>query len=143
MTSNLGSEYIQEHANEDYAQIKDAVMKNVTAHFRPEFINRIDDIVVFHELSRAEVEEIAKLQLKILAQKLADQEITLEVSPEVLSYLAKIGYDPVYGARLLKRTLQQYVENPLAEKLLQGEFKPQTTVKIDYDGKELQFAIQK
>ena len=142
MTSNLGSEYIQEHANEDYAQIKDAVMKNVTAHFRPEFINRIDDIVVFHELSRAEVEEIAKLQLKILAQKLADQEITLEVSPEVLSYLAKIGYDPVYGARLLKRTLQQYVENPLAEKLLQGEFKPQTTVKIDYDGKELQFTIQ-
>lgn len=139
MTSNLGSEYIQEHANEEYSKIKDAVMKNVTACFRPEFINRIDDIVVFHELSRAEVEEIAKLQLKILAQKLATQEITLEVTARALSYLAEIGYDPIYGARLLKRTLQQYVENPLAEKLLQGEFMPQTSIKVDYDGKKLRF----
>lgn len=137
MTSNLGSNLIQEMGNKfNYEQIKDAVMEMVRQHFRPEFINRIDDTVVFHSLAKDQIAKIASIQIGYLQKRLKQQDIHLEVTEEALAHLAEAGFDPVYGARPLKRTIQQQLENPLAQDILTGKFKSGETIKIAYkDGK--------
>ena len=122
MTSNLGSDIIQEKIDGDYAEIKTSVMEIVSRHFRPEFINRVDDIVVFHPLSKENIRKIAGLQVKSLAKRLLIREITLSISKEALDHIGNIGYDPVYGARPLKRAIQDTLENPLSKALLAGQF---------------------
>lgn len=140
MTSNLGSHLIQELAGEqNYAQMKATVMEVVAQHFRPEFINRIDDTVVFHPLAGAEIRKIAKLQMQNLTQRLATQDINLEVTDLVLDKVGEAGYDPVYGARPLKRALQQLVENPLAQALLRGKFKPGDNILVGWENGEIIF----
>ncbi|MEH6469626.1 MAG: ATP-dependent chaperone ClpB [Halopseudomonas sp.] len=125
MTSNLGSDLIQAFDSDDqYQQIKDAVMDVVGTHFRPEFINRVDEVVVFHPLGRDQVRGIAQIQLRRLAERLAERELTLELKGDALDTLLEAGFDPVYGARPLKRAIQRYVENPLAEAILSGKFGP-------------------
>ena len=125
MTSNLGSDIIQEMAGADnYDAMKDAVMNVVGQHFRPEFINRVDETVVFHPLAQSQIRGIATIQLAGLRGRLAERELALELTDEVLEYLAESGFDPVYGARPLKRAIQQLIENPLAQSILSGEFAP-------------------
>lgn len=131
MTSNLGSQLIQELAGEEnYAQMKEAVMAIVGQHFRPEFINRIDDVVVFHPLGKTEIRAIAQLQIEHLRNRLATQQLSLQVSTEVLDQIGAAGFDPVYGARPLKRAVQQLIENPLAQELLQGRFAVGDTIQV-------------
>ncbi len=130
MTSNLGSDLIQKLAGEsNYEAMKDSVMDVVGGHFRPEFINRIDETVVFHPLDKDQIRDIAGIQLALLNQRLQERELKLDVSEEVMDKLANIGFDPVYGARPLKRAIQQYLENPLAQELLQGKFVPSSVIK--------------
>ena len=144
MTSNLGSHLIQEMSAEaDYAKTKTAVMALVAQEFRPEFINRIDEPVVFHALSESQIAEIASIQIQHLTKRLHAQDIQLELSADALNHLAAAGFDPVYGARPLKRTIQQQLENPLAEALLKGEFKPQDTITATLKDHEIEFEIQK
>ncbi len=132
MTSNLGSQVIQEMAGEEnYARMKDAVMETLVQHFRPEFLNRVDDVVVFHPLGQDEIRRIADIQLDFLRARLSERDITLEVSQSALERLGKAGFDPVYGARPLKRAIQQQLENPLAQRILQGEFGPGDIVKVE------------
>ena len=130
MTSNLGSQKIQSMDSDDPGVIKLAVMAEVRSHFRPEFINRIDEIVVFHSLDEKNIGAIAKIQLKHLEQRLAKMEMTLDVSDEALQKIAEAGYDPVYGARPLKRAIQQQIENPLSKLILSGAFGPKDTVPV-------------
>ena len=130
MTSNLGSHQIQAMSGSDYEVIKLAVMGDVKTHFRPEFINRIDEIIVFHALGEAQIAAIAKIQLKRLEKRLAAMEIGLSVSDEALAEIAKAGFDPVYGARPLKRAIQQELENPLSKALLEGKFAAKDTIKV-------------
>ena len=122
MTSNLGSHIIQEFGGDDYAMMKKAVMEAAGKFFRPEFLNRIDDAVVFHELKAEDIRHIADLQINRVQKRLAERNLQLVVSQDLLAFLAKVGYDPVYGARPLKRAVQQYVENPLSQAILFGEF---------------------
>jgi len=125
MTSNLGSQMIQEMAGEDnYDEMKSAVMDIVGTHFRPEFINRVDDVVVFHPLSREHIRLIVDIQLSYLYDRLADRDMQINLSEAARDKLADAGFDPVYGARPLKRAIQQQIENPLAQEILQGKFKP-------------------
>ncbi len=131
MTSNLGSGRIQELEGEGYEAMKSAVMEIVTQHFRPEFINRVDDLVVFHPLDQAQIRQIAGIQLEHLRQRLESANLKLEITDAGLDLLAKAGFDPVYGARPLKRAIQQQIENPLAQKILAGDFGPDQTVHID------------
>jgi len=144
MTSNLGSQLIQEMSHdesaESYTKIKAAVMGVVQAHFRPEFINRLDDIVVFHPLDKVQIRQIARIQLRGLEARLRDRGIGLEVSDAALSVLGDIGFDPVYGARPLKRAIQSQLENPLAQKILSGAFVSGDTVQVDAAGGRLVFA---
>jgi ATP-dependent Clp protease ATP-binding subunit ClpB len=130
MTSNLGSHQIQSMAGSDYGVIKLAVMADVKAHFRPEFVNRIDEIVVFHALGEEQIAAIAKIQLQRLEKRLAAMEIGIKISDEALSEIAKAGFDPVYGARPLKRAIQQEIENPLSKALLEGKFAAKDTIKV-------------
>ena len=130
MTSNLGSHQIQAMSGSDYEVIKLAVMGDVKTHFRPEFINRIDEIVVFHALGEAQIAAIAKIQLKRLEKRLAAMEIGLVVSDDALAEIAKAGFDPVYGARPLKRAIQQELENPLSKALLEGKFAAKDTISV-------------
>ncbi|KTC98459.1 endopeptidase Clp ATP-binding subunit B [Legionella geestiana] len=131
MTSNLGSHVIQDMSSKlDYEQMKAAVMDLVGQHFRPEFVNRIDDSVVFHPLSEKQIASIAALQVSALHQRLSQQHINLVLEPEALQALADAGYDPVYGARPLKRAIQVRLENPLAQALLQGAYRPGDTVVV-------------
>ncbi|MHB8911997.1 MAG: ATP-dependent chaperone ClpB [Lysobacter sp.] len=145
MTSNLGSQMIQEmfegsgDTPEAYTQMKAAVMGVVQAHFRPEFINRLDDIVVFHPLDKAQIREIAKIQLRGLEKRLAERGLKLALSDDALTLLANVGFDPVYGARPLKRAIQQQLENPLAQKILGGEFVSGDTIHVDTEGGRLVF----
>jgi len=132
MTSNLGSHEIQRLAGQDYDLIKEAVLGEVRQHFRPEFINRIDEIVVFHALDAANIASIAKIQLRRLEQRLAAQDMRLEVSDMALIELAKAGFDPLYGARPLKRAIQQQIENPVAKLVLEGRIGPKDVVPVDY-----------
>ncbi|HET9122256.1 MAG TPA: AAA family ATPase, partial [Acidiferrobacteraceae bacterium] len=132
MTSNLGSQIIQELSAEgQYEQMKSAVMAVVGQHFRPEFINRVDDIVVFHALGRSELRDIARLTLERLVGRLMQRDLALEVSTAALDRVASVGFDPVYGARPLRRAVQQLIENPLAQEILQGKFGPGDLIEAD------------
>ncbi len=137
MTSNLGSNLIQEMARtNDYEAMKTAVMEVVGSHFRPEFINRIDESVVFHPLGREQIRKIADIQLQHLRDRLAERDLQIQFTDAALDELAEVGFDPVYGARPLKRAIQHEVENPLAQKILAGEFMPGDVIEVDYqDGK--------
>jgi ATP-dependent Clp protease ATP-binding subunit ClpB len=128
MTSNLGSQRIQSLAGEGYDRMKKAVMEVVGQHFRPEFINRVDEMVVFHPLEPAQIREIAVIQLAHLRRRLEGHSYGLMVSDEALDVLAEAGFDPVYGARPLKRAIQQQIENPLAQKILAGDIAPREVV---------------
>ena len=140
MTSNLGSQEIQNYTDDsDYETMKSAVMSVVGQHFRPEFINRIDDVVVFHALGRDQIRSIARIQLRHLEARLAERDLYLSVSDAALDHLGETGFDPVYGARPLKRAIQQKVENPLAERILEGSFGPEDTIQVDYRDGELIF----
>ena len=140
MTSNLGSQMIQSMAGDDYQVIKLAVMGEVKAYFRPEFINRIDEVVVFHALEDKHIKKIAQIQLGLLRKRLAAMDMQLEVSEAALAELAKVGFDPVYGARPLKRAIQQRIENPLAKRILEGRFGPKDVVHVDVAGSEFVFS---
>lgn len=140
MTSNLGSDVIQEQFGSlSYSEMKSQVMNVVTQSFRPEFLNRVDESVVFHPLEAEHIAHIAEIQLSNLKARLAEKDYQLEVTQEALAQIAKVGFDPVYGARPLKRALQQEVENPLAQKLLSGQFVPGKTIKVSCHGGELAF----
>jgi ATP-dependent Clp protease ATP-binding subunit ClpB len=139
MTSNLGSAQIQELVGDREAQ-RAAVMDAVSSHFRPEFINRIDEVVVFEPLGREQIAGIAEIQLKRLRGRLAERELSLELTPEALDKLIAVGYDPVYGARPLKRAIQRWIENPLAQRILAGDFAPGAQVKAKVEGEEIVFA---
>jgi ATP-dependent Clp protease ATP-binding subunit ClpB len=140
MTSNLGSQIIQELSGEEqYDKMKSAVMEVVGGHFRPEFVNRIDDIVVFHPLGKEQIRAITDIQLQRLRDRLADADIKLDVSVPALDVLGEAGFDPVYGARPLKRVIQQRLENPLAQRILQGEFPAGSTVHVELEDGELNF----
>jgi len=134
MTSNLGSQMIQAMAGDDYQVIKLAVMAEVKSYFRPEFINRIDEVVVFHALSERHIAEIARIQLKHLEKRLVQMDMKLEVTDAAIAELAKAGFDPVYGARPLKRAIQNEIENPLAKEILSGRFGPKEVIRIDVEG---------
>lgn len=133
MTSNLGSHKIQEMAGDSYEEIKAAVMNSVNQHFRPEFVNRIDEIVVFHPLGQEQMAGIADIQLSRLRKRLQERDMNIVLSDEAMTQLVAVGYDPVYGARPLKRAIQQEIENPLSLKLLSGEFVAGDTIKVDVD----------
>lgn len=139
MTSNLGSAQIQELVGDREAQ-RAAVMDAVSVHFRPEFINRIDEVVVFDPLGKEQINGIANIQLSRLRQRLAERELSLDLTPEALDKLVAVGYDPVYGARPLKRAIQRWIENPLAQQILAGKFEPGTTIHAKVEGDEILFA---
>ena len=140
MTSNLGSQIIQEMAGEErYEQMKSAVLEIVAGHFRPEFINRVDDVIVFHPLDKSQIRRIAGLQVDILAGRLGEHGMQLELTREALELLGNVGYDAVYGARPLKRAIQQHLENPLAQEILAGRFAAGDTIHGEAEGGQLLF----
>ena len=139
MTSNLGSAQIQELAGDPEAQ-RAAVMAAVSHHFRPEFINRIDEVVVFDPLGKEQIGGIAEIQLGRLRARLAERELSLELTPEALEKLIAVGYDPVYGARPLKRAIQRWIENPLAQRILAGDFAPGAVIHARVEGEAIVFA---
>jgi ATP-dependent Clp protease ATP-binding subunit ClpB len=145
MTSNLGSQMIQDasedggDAEEQYTKMKASVMGVVQAHFRPEFINRLDEIVVFRPLDKAQIRAIARIQLAYLEQRLAERQLKMSVSDDALALLGNVGFDPVYGARPLKRAIQQQLENPLAREILEGRFQSGDTVQVAAEGGHLAF----
>lgn len=141
MTSNLGSDVIQEYRSDDqYEEIKSKVMEVVGMHFRPEFINRIDETVVFHPLMQSQIKGIAKIQLLHLNDRLAEMGMTLTLSEAASDHLAEVGYDPIYGARPLKRAIQQRIENPLANELLAGHFSSGDNILAEVDGEQIVFS---
>jgi ATP-dependent Clp protease ATP-binding subunit ClpB len=142
MTSNLGSHQIQRMTDEgaEQALVKIAVMAEVKQHFRPEFVNRIDEIVVFHPLDQAAISNIARIQLQSLEARLAKMDIKMAVTDAALKVVAQAGFDPVYGARPLKRAIQQQIENPLAKEILSGNFAPGDTVHVREKGGQVLFA---
>ena len=141
MTSNLGSQLIQELAGEEnYEKMTAAVLEEVGQHFRPEFVNRVDDIVVFHPLGRKQIRAIVDIQLDYLRRRLSEREIFVELSDRARDRLGEAGFDPVYGARPLKRAIQQQVEDPLAQRILEGEFEPGDTIRVEVDGETLEFS---
>ncbi len=133
MTSNIGSHLIQAMVGQDAEDIKDAVWGELKNHFRPEFLNRIDETVVFHGLNAEHIANIAKIQLKVLTERLAKMELNLQVSDAALAELAKVGFDPVFGARPLKRAIQQRIENPLSRLILEGKFAPKSDIPVEVD----------
>ncbi|MBC7682152.1 MAG: ATP-dependent chaperone ClpB [Ferruginibacter sp.] len=133
MTSNIGSPIIQTMVGQDYEDIKDAVQDELKNYFRPEFLNRIDETVVFHALDAKNIEAIAAIQIKVLQARLAKMDLTLQVSPAAIAELAKVGFDPVFGARPLKRAIQQRIENPLSKLLLEGKFLPKDVIAVEVD----------
>jgi ATP-dependent Clp protease ATP-binding subunit ClpB len=128
MTSNVGSNLVGDAADWDRTEVRNQVMEELRRTFRPEFLNRVDDIVVFHKLGRTEIDRIVDLQLERLRKLLRDRELELELTAEARAFLADRGYDPAYGARPLKRALQHYIQDPLAKMLLKGEFAPGDTI---------------
>jgi ATP-dependent Clp protease ATP-binding subunit ClpB len=141
MTSNLGSQLIQELApKEDYATLKATIMGVISQHFRPEFINRVDEVVVFHALTKKQIRAIAVIQLERLRQRLQERDFNLAISDAAINHLAAIAYDPVYGARPLKRAIQQSLENPIARALIEGKFMPGDTIEVDYAQNEIQIS---
>jgi len=140
MTSNLGSDVIQQMAGDgQYSRMKTEVMERVQAHFRPEFINRIDDIIVFHPLGAEQIRAIVDIQLAGLKARLADRDLTLQLADDARDLLGEAGFDPVYGARPLKRAIQQQIENPLAERILQGQFAPGDRILVARENGGLKF----
>ncbi|GLQ93139.1 ATP-dependent chaperone ClpB [Dyella acidisoli] len=142
MTSNLGSQLIQENAGDteaDYLQMKAAVLGVVQAHFRPEFINRLDELVVFRPLEKKQIRKIALIQLTYLEKRLAERQLKLEIDEKALDLLGNVGFDPVYGARPLKRAIQQQLENPLAREILEGRFVSGDTIVVEVEGGHLAF----
>ena len=133
MTSNIGSHLIQAMVGEDADDVKEAVWGELKNHFRPEFLNRIDETVVFHALDAKNIESIARIQLKLLENRLQKMELSMQVSEQALAELAKVGFDPVFGARPLKRAIQQRIENPLSKLLLEGKFPPKSTIAVTVD----------
>jgi ATP-dependent Clp protease ATP-binding subunit ClpB len=140
MTSNLGSQMIMQMAGKSDADIFTAVMVEVKQHFRPEFLNRIDETVVFHALSPQHIQGIAQIQLRLLEQRLEKMDMKLDVSPAALAELAKVGFDAAYGARPLKRAIQQRIENPVSKLILQGQFGPKSVIPVDVEGGEFRFS---
>lgn len=132
MTSNLGSQHIQQMQGEPYEQVKEAVWEEVKMAFRPEFLNRIDEVIVFHALDAKHIQSIASIQLKRLDQRLLERHLHLEVTEAALAEIAKVGFDPLFGARPLKRAIQQHIENPVAKAILQGDFADGDTVHVDF-----------
>jgi ATP-dependent Clp protease ATP-binding subunit ClpB len=131
MTANIGSDIIQQFSDDSqYQQMKTQVMNEVSHHFKPEFINRIDESVVFHPLLAEQIQQIAGIQIQSLAKRLAEQDLKLSVSSEALELIAQAGFDPIFGARPLKRAIQKGLENPLAQKLLANEFTAGNTINI-------------
>ena len=142
MTSNLGSQFIQElsgDTEEEYTQMKASVMGAVQTHFRPEFINRLDEIVVFRALDKAQIQQIARIQITHLEKRLAERQLKLEISEKALDLISNVGFDPVYGARPLKRAIQQQLENPLAKEILEGRFQAGDTIQVEVEGGHLVF----
>jgi ATP-dependent Clp protease ATP-binding subunit ClpB len=143
MTSNLGAHEIQrlssDPATNQPGLIREAVMGEVKLHFRPEFINRVDEIVVFHALDAAHIADIARIQIASLEHRLADRDLTMTISDAALDELAKVGFDPLFGARPLKRAIQQYVENPIARLILEGRVGPNDVIPVDYVNGEFTF----
>jgi ATP-dependent Clp protease ATP-binding subunit ClpB len=139
MTSNLGSQVIQELAGEDYDIMKMAVMEIVGQQFRPEFINRVDDVVVFHPLGQAQIRAIADIQINYLRLRLQQQNMQLTVTGAALDHLGEAGFDPVYGARPLRRSIQHELENPLAQAILSGQFGPGAVIVADWVDGQMQF----
>jgi len=140
MTSNIGSQHISELGGRNWEEARESVLRAMRQHFRPEFLNRIDEIVMFRGLTREQLGEIVGIQLRELQGRLAERGITLEVTPGAQHTLAEEGFDPVYGARPLRRTIQRHIQDPLAMRLLQGEFTDGDTVVVDVDGSEYTFA---
>lgn len=143
MTSNLGSQHIQEVTKNSYEKVKAAVMDAVKEKFRPEFINRVDEIVVFHSLDHKQIRIITNIQIKRLQKRLSERDLQIEVSNEALDYLAEAGFDPIYGARPLKRAIQQHLENPLAHDILQGKFMPKDKIFVEKGSEGLEFVRKK
>lgn len=140
MTSNLGSPMIQEMHGQDYRTVKEAVMDEVKRYFRPEFINRIDEVVVFHALDQRHIKSIAQIQLQYLEKRLAALDMNLRISDAALAELSQVGFDPVFGARPLKRAIQAQIENPLAKEILEGHFTAKDTILVDYDNEQIRFS---
>jgi ATP-dependent Clp protease ATP-binding subunit ClpB len=140
MTSNLGSQMIQQMSGDDYQIIKLAVMGEVKTYFRPEFINRIDEVVVFHALDEKNIASIARIQLGYLEKRLAKLDMHLEASDAALTELARAGFDPVFGARPLKRAIQEHIENPLAKRILEGQFAAKDTIRVDCENGKIVFS---
>ena len=139
MTSNLGSQMIQSMADQDYQVVKLAVMGEVKTHFRPEFVNRIDEVVVFHSLGEAQVRSIAQIQIQLLAKRLAAMDMTLNVTDAAIAEIASAGFDAVYGARPLKRAIQSEIENPLAREILAGNFVAKDTILVEFKESKMLF----
>jgi ATP-dependent Clp protease ATP-binding subunit ClpB len=139
MTSNLGSQHIMQLAGQPQQLIRDAVWDEVKAHFRPEFLNRIDEMVVFHALDTKHIESIARIQLGVLEARMDKMELKLDVSAAALAELAKVGFDPVFGARPLKRAIQQRIENPVAKLILEGKFGPKDVIPVDVEDEKFVF----
>ena len=142
LTSNLGSQYLSNMTDDQQvSDVEPQVMDVVRGHFRPEFLNRLDEIILFHRLGQADMAPIVELQVARVQKLLADRKIELELTDAAKRWLGRVGYDPVYGARPLKRTVQRYVQDPLAEKLLQGEIPDGSTVKIDEGDGQLEMEV--
>lgn len=144
MTSNLGSQIIQElTSKKDYTTLKNTLMEIIAQHFRPEFINRIDEVVVFHALSQKQIHAITEIQLQQLRGRLGERDLQLEVSEAAINHISKMGYDPVYGARPLKRTIQQELENPIAKDMLEEKFLPGDKIFVDYVDEKIKLTAKK
>lgn len=144
MTSNLGSQLIQElTAKKDYATLKSTLVEIISKHFRPEFVNRIDEIVVFHALSEKQIHAITKIQLQHLRERLSERDLSLEVSAAAINHIAVLGYDPVYGARPLKRTIQQELENPIARDMIEEKFTAGDKILVDYVNGKIKLMVKK
>ena len=137
MTSNLGSHWFREIDNE--AEIRDRMMETLRAQFRPEFLNRVDEIIIFHSLSREQIGQVVDIQLRILSARLADRHMTINLTGATKDLIVNEGFDPTYGARPLKRTIQRFLENPLSKKILQGEFQQGDSIRIEMEEDRLTF----
>jgi ATP-dependent Clp protease ATP-binding subunit ClpB len=142
MTSNVGSRWIQELDGSSREEMEDKVTEALRASFKPEFLNRIDEIIIFHNLTEAQIGDIVDIQMKRLESRLAEMNMTLQLSDNARSFLAEKGFDRVYGARPLKRAIQKYIENPLSMEILQGNISEGTTVSADVDGDQIVFTVQ-
>jgi ATP-dependent Clp protease ATP-binding subunit ClpB len=134
MTSNVGSMYILEHASGDWALVETQVMATLQQQFKPEFLNRVDDIIIFRPLAMAQIEKIVDLQLDRLRAMLADRKMTIDVTPDAKHVLAEEGFDPAFGARPLKRSIQRLIQNPLAMAVLEGKFEDGDLIVVNADG---------